>query len=103
MIRRDFCKSSLFAAAALPASLAGRPVLASLAPASSPAAPDASCEAVEFSKSPGLTKYVAEFIVNTKYDDIPADVIDLGKKTILDGFGLALAGSVSASGPIIRK
>ena len=52
---------------------------------------------------PASPKYVAEFIVNTKYDDIPANVIELGKKTILDGFGLALAGSVSESGPIIRK
>src|ERR1700687_6233331 len=59
--------------------------------------------AAEFPKAPGLTKYVTEFIVNAKYEDIPADVIELGKKTILDGFGLALAGSVSASGPIIRQ
>ena len=41
--------------------------------------------------------------MNTKYEDIPANVIELGKKTILDGFGLALAGSVSVSGPIIRR
>jgi len=99
MIRRDFCKSSLFAAAAvLPASLASRP----LASRSLGSAPEG-CASLEFPKSPGLTKYVAEFIVNTKYDDIPANVIELGKKTILDGFGLALAGSVSVSGPIIRR
>src|SRR6476660_1170108 len=59
--------------------------------------------AAEFPKAPGLTKSVAEFIVNTKYEDIPADVIDLGKKSILDGFGLALAGSASVMGPIARK
>src|SRR5262249_39249014 len=52
--------------------------------------------------APGLTKSVAEFIVDTKYKDIPASVIELGKKSILDGFGLALAGSVSAMGPLIR-
>jgi hypothetical protein len=46
-----------------------------------------------FPKAPGLTKYVAEFIVNTKYEDIPEEVIELGKKTMLDVFGLALAGS----------
>lgn len=60
-------------------------------------------ETPPFPKSPGLTTYVADFIVNTKYEDIPQDVVELGKKTILDGFGLALAGSVSESGPIIRK
>jgi len=51
----------------------------------------------------GLTKYVAEFVLNLKYEDIPADVVALGKKSILDGFGLALAGSMAESGPISRK
>src|SRR6202049_462803 len=59
--------------------------------------------AAEFPKAPGLTKYVAEFIVNTKYEDIPADVLELGKKSILDGFGLALAGSGSVMGPLVRQ
>src|SRR5215472_10422453 len=90
MNRRDLIKTSL-AASAL--ALSSRRAEAS----SSPAAP------AEFPKAPGLTKAVAEFIVNTKYEDIPADVIDLGKKSILDGFGLALAGSASVMGPIARK
>ena len=51
--------------------------------------------AEELAKAPGLTKYVSEFIVKTKYEDIPENVIELGKKTLLDGFGLALAGSAS--------
>jgi len=55
------------------------------------------------SEGAGLTKYVADFIVNTKYEDIPADVLDLGKKSILDGFGLALAGSGSSMGPLVRQ
>jgi len=59
--------------------------------------------AAEFPKAPGLTKYVADFIVNTKYEDIPPDVLDLGKKSILDGFGLALAGSGSSMGPLVRQ
>jgi 2-methylcitrate dehydratase PrpD len=59
--------------------------------------------AEELAKAPGLTKYVSEFIVNTKFENIPDNVIALGKKTILDGFGLALAGSASTAGPIIRK
>ncbi len=57
----------------------------------------------EFPKAQGLTRYVAEFIVNTKYADIPADVLALGKKSILDGFGLALAGSASVMGPKVRQ
>ncbi|MBZ5698959.1 MAG: MmgE/PrpD family protein [Acidobacteriia bacterium] len=59
--------------------------------------------AAEFPRAPGLTKSVAEFIVSTKYADIPADVLDLGKKSILDGLGLALAGSASAMGPLVRQ
>jgi len=52
---------------------------------------------------PGLTRYVSEFIVNTKYEDIPQNVLALGRKSILDGFGLALSGSVSEMGPLVRR
>jgi 2-methylcitrate dehydratase PrpD len=55
-----------------------------------------------FPSVPGLTKYVSEFIVNTRYEDIPENVLVLGRKSILDGFGLALAGSVSEMGPLVR-
>jgi 2-methylcitrate dehydratase PrpD len=88
MIRRDFCKTSL--------ALAGLKL--SNARLGAPASP-----AEEFPKAPGLTKYVSEFIVNTKYEDIPEDVLALGKKTILDGFGLALAGSASVMAPRIQR
>jgi 2-methylcitrate dehydratase PrpD len=50
-----------------------------------------------------LTAYVAEFITRTRTKDIPADVMHLGKRSILDGIGLALAGSVAESGHIVRK
>jgi len=56
-----------------------------------------------FHEVTGLTKYIAQFVMNTRYEDIPSDVLALGKKSILDGFGLALAGSVAESGPISRK
>ena len=52
---------------------------------------------------PGLTRQVAAFIVNTSYKDIPAEVIELGRKSILDGLGLALSGSVAESGPLTRE
>jgi 2-methylcitrate dehydratase PrpD len=93
MIRREFFQNMLLAAGALPAGKLLDGIRSS----------DQICEPPAFPKSPGLTRYVTDFILNTKYEDIPADVIELGKKTILDGFGLALAGSVSVSGPIIRK
>jgi 2-methylcitrate dehydratase PrpD len=49
-----------------------------------------------------LTKYVAEFVVHTQYADIPPDVIELGKKSLLDGIGLALAGSKLPTYNILR-
>ena len=39
-----------------------------------------------------LTRYVAEFICSTRLADLPPDVVALGKKSILDGLGLALSG-----------
>ncbi len=50
-----------------------------------------------------LTAYVAAFVVDTRFADIPADVMHLGKRSILDGIGLALAGSVAQSGHIVRQ
>ena len=57
----------------------------------------------DFRETPGLTKYVADFVVNTKYSEIPETVIELGKKSILDSLGLALAGSVDQTAQIIRS
>jgi 2-methylcitrate dehydratase PrpD len=51
----------------------------------------------------GLTHEVAAFIVNTTYKDVPDDVIELGRKSILDGLGLALSGSVAETGRLSRE
>lgn len=90
MIRHDFCKGSRVAAGS--ALTKGTPFASAGQEASK-----AGATAV------GVTKYVSEFIVNTKYENIPEEVIALGKKSILDGFGLALAGSVSECGPMVKQ
>jgi 2-methylcitrate dehydratase PrpD len=87
MIRRDFFKT--------PLALAG---LTLRQPADATAA-----AGEDLAKAPDLTRSVAEFIVNTKYEDIPDEVLALGKKTMLDGFGLALAGSASVVAPVVRQ
>jgi 2-methylcitrate dehydratase PrpD len=51
----------------------------------------------------GLTDYVAKFVVDTGYDAIPPEVLELGKKSILDGLGLALAGSRAETGPLCMQ
>jgi len=92
MKRRQFFSNSVTAAGAWALSGAVAPSL-SASPQNSAQLPSA----------PGLTRYVAEFIVNSKYEDIPQNVLALGRKSILDGFGLALAGSVSEMGPLVRR
>ena len=51
----------------------------------------------------GLTEYVAKFVIDTGYDVIPPEVMELGKKSILDGLGLALAGSRAETGPLCMQ
>ena len=52
---------------------------------------------------PAATAYVASFAFDTKFSDIPPDALELSRKSILDGLGLALAGSIAESGGIVRK
>ena len=86
MLRRDFGKASLGAVAST--------VCANSVKGTSTAPRG------EFPQVRGLTEYVGQFVTTTKYEDIPADIIELGKKSILDGLGLALAGSKAESGPL---
>jgi 2-methylcitrate dehydratase PrpD len=89
MRRRDFGKASLGA-------IASAAFLRSAKDAESTSGGD-------FAKASGLTEYVGKFIVSTKYEDIPQNVIELGKKSILDGLGLALAGSRAQTGALCRE
>jgi 2-methylcitrate dehydratase PrpD len=50
-----------------------------------------------------LTRYVAEFVCQTRLEDLPADVVALGKKSILDGLGLALSGGAAHCGGLVRR
>src|SRR5260370_15336993 len=74
-----------------------------LSPAMLGASENPPCVAAPFPQTPGLTKYVVEFVRNSKFTDLPADVIGLGKKSILDGLGLALAGARAQNGKLFRE
>src|SRR5258708_855028 len=50
-----------------------------------------------------LTAHVAEFVVSLKFADIPAEPLELGKKSILDGLGLALSGSKAETWGLIQE
>ena len=51
----------------------------------------------------GLTAEVAEFVVRTDGSTLSEELVAIGKKSILDGFGLALSGSVARSGALVRR
>ncbi len=53
--------------------------------------------------SPGLTAQVAGFVVTTRIEDLPPELVELGKKHILDAVGLAIAGEQAESGSIVRR
>src|SRR2546421_12768328 len=92
MRRRDFLKRSVAASAA------GLMV----SPEPTRAASGSACSDT-FPNVAEVTKYVAEFAINTKYSDIPLEVIDLGKKSLLDGIGLAICGSVAETWPLVKS
>src|SRR4029077_3914736 len=50
----------------------------------------------------GLTEEVASFVAKTRRRDIPAEVISLAKGFILDGLGVALAGSTDECSRIVQ-
>src|SRR5260370_39980939 len=62
----------------------------------------ASCE-TSFPQVPKLTTHTAEFVVNLKLADIPVEALELGKKSILDGLGLALSGSKAETWKLIQE
>jgi len=88
MLRREFGKATLSA-------IASSPFFISANGAALPLRGD-------FPQVRGLTNYVGKFVVETRYEDIPVEVIELGKKSILDGLGLALAGSRAQTGTLCR-
>lgn len=54
-------------------------------------------------QSTQLTRYLAEFICDAKLTDLSPELIALGKKSILDGLGLALSGGATHCGQLVRQ
>ncbi|PLZ03519.1 MmgE/PrpD family protein [Burkholderia sp. WAC0059] len=113
MKRRQFVAGLSAAGIGLPVSAAFAANNANPA-ASAASAPGAAPAAVGASGASGasgtaaaqadVTANVADFVVRTTYDDLPADLIALGKKSILDALGLSLAGATrEESGAIVHR
>jgi len=94
MRRRAFLRNAAGMGATLGVLGISEPKLAVTAPARSE---------VSFPQVKGLTAQVAEFVVNLKFTDIPAEALELGKKSILDGLGLALSGSRAETWGLIQE
>jgi 2-methylcitrate dehydratase PrpD len=54
-------------------------------------------------KELALTAEVARFVTRTQPERIPRNVMHLGKRSFLDGLGLALAGNAAESGHVVRN
>src|SRR5262249_10599485 len=50
----------------------------------------------------GLTEEVSAYVAKTRYRDIPSDVVRLARGFVLDGLGVALAGSTDECSHIIQ-
>jgi 2-methylcitrate dehydratase PrpD len=96
MQRRDFLESATGVIAALGLSGTGASAL------SNTEADQHGKEAI-FPKVEKLTARVAEFVVTTQLSDIPGETIELGKKSILDGLGLALSGSKAETAGLVQQ
>jgi 2-methylcitrate dehydratase PrpD len=100
MKRRAFLKNAAGAGASL-SFLGAASSLARAQVAQTPATP--ACPDTSFPQVQKLTAHTAEFVVNLKFADIPAETMELGKKSILDGLGLALSGSKAETWRLIQE
>ena len=96
MKRRNFLKTAASAGAAF-GFLRGGPDSVLTAEKNEPSTP------VSFPQVQKLTEYVAQFVVRTRHTDVPADVVELSKKSILDGLGLSLSGSKGETAPLVEQ
>jgi 2-methylcitrate dehydratase PrpD len=55
------------------------------------------------STQPGLTAEIVQFLTDADISDVPEGVLDRAKRSLLDGLGLAVAGSRSEGAVIVRK
>jgi 2-methylcitrate dehydratase PrpD len=94
--RRDFLRTITAAGATL--GILANSGLATASDTASQACPEPPLPQVQ-----KLTASVADFVVNIKYSDIPAEARELGKKSILDGLGLALSGSKAETAGLIEQ
>jgi 2-methylcitrate dehydratase PrpD len=96
MRRREFLRNAARAGATLG-------FLGNSGPTRAGAEAAQACAETSFPQLHKLTAHVAEFVVNLKFSDVPAEALELGKKSILDGLGLALSGSKAETWGLVHE
>ncbi len=64
---------------------------------------DSKDAAVDTRLETGVTEYVADFVINTGYSQIPVEAISIAKYAILDSIGCALAGANEPAAEIVSR
>src|SRR5260221_12466949 len=99
--RKDFLRlAGRGAAASAVASAFGRPGPAA---AQTPAARRLGSKEQKGPDVPGTTDAVVRFITTASMREFPAEVVQQGKRCLVDGFGVILAGSPAAGTAIVRR
>jgi 2-methylcitrate dehydratase PrpD len=57
----------------------------------------------EHVRATGSTGAVVDYISRTRWPEFPADAVALGKRCVIDGLGVMLAGSTTAASAILRE
>lgn len=52
---------------------------------------------------PGMTRLLADYAFETRYDDLPESTVEMAKRCMLDGTAVMLAGSVEPCARIVRS
>ena len=96
MKRRHFLKSASGIAASFGLAIPPLAVVGAMAS-------DQPCGQPDFPRAERLTERIADFVLNTQWSEIPVETVELGKKSILDGLGLALSGSKAETAGLIQQ
>ena len=96
MTRKQFCNLAALAAAGM----AQRPSAA--VAADRPIAAGAQGSGAKMPPPSGVTARVVEFISTTRLETMPDSVVQQGKRCLIDGFGVVLAGMVTPGSGIVR-
>jgi 2-methylcitrate dehydratase PrpD len=84
---------------------AGAVAVPALASAAVPDAATGAAQSARSGKAPtkGVTQQVVTFITTARFETMPENVVTAGKRCLVDGFGVVLAGATTPGSQIVRE